>query len=165
MVVHRCKPIELPVGRSSQSRPVEPVSRGSQSSQSVEAASRGHSRPIEASQGSQSRQSVTAVRRQRRRRAWGHSFQSKPVKAAKSTPSRPKILPKSLPGGVGTPWAAPSESQERQETSQERSRGSPGASRDPPRAPTGCPGASQEWPKAAKCESQTASRALPRAKS
>ena len=63
-------------------------------------------------------------------------------------PSQPKILPKSIPGGVGSHWMVPSASQERQEASQERSRGAPGAPQGAPRAPRSAKKGAQEAPKA-----------------
>ena len=62
-------------------------------------------------------------------------------------PSRPKILPKSIPGGVGSHWMVPSASQERQEATQERSRGVPGAPQGTPRTPRSAKKGAQEGPK------------------
>ena len=119
-----------PVGVSSR-QPVEPVGRGSQS------------RPVEAS----SRGQFEAANRA--------SPPSQSVEAASRGQSRqPKILPKSVPGGVGNPRAVPSAPQECQDSTEELIRSaserfqiSPGRPKSSQRRSDRAPRTAQSGPK------------------
>ena len=67
---------------------------------------------------------------------------------ANRPPSRPKIFSKWFPGGVGSPEAAPSAPQERQESSQEPPWSVPGVPRGAPSVPWDAQEEPQEGPKA-----------------
>ena len=121
----------------------QPVVVSQSSCQSVAAASRGWSmQPVEASRGIQSSHSVEAASRGQ-------------LEAASRGQSRqPKILQKSVPGGVGSPRAVPGVFKERQDNTEElirsareRSQSSPGRPKSSQRRPDRAPRAARSGPK------------------